>query len=633
MMMPPPPPPGGGRGPRRALTKEEKKNAPKLTWPLAKRILSWLRPYRWHLGLVLLCITAAGLLGIVPSLLTGRMIDKGLYGGDVELLVQLALLSLLVLIASNVISAGEVYLTSWIGQHVTFDMRNKMYAHLQKMGHRFFTSNLQGNIITRMTEDIGGVQQVIASTFLNVFSNCATVIIVLVTLFQKNWVLALVGIGMVPLLVIPTRMVGQKRWAIADATQKQRDQSNQILNETLSVSGQLLVKLFTNEKWEYDAYEAINRETMRLHIKERLMGLWFWRTLRVLRGMGPLLIYVAAGFIMYRMGGSDLTVGDVTVIVSLINRLYQPVDQLLNVQSDVIRSMALFTRIFEYFDLKPEVESPENGYLPSRVRGDIAFDHVAFSYSPEKELLREITFRADAGKTIAIVGASGSGKSTLVNLIPRLYDVQEGSVTLDGVDLRQWDLTALRRQVAAVTQETYLFNDTVRANLLYAKQDATDAELEQACRDANIHDFIMSLPQGYDTQVGNRGFKLSGGEKQRLSIARAILKNPTVLILDEATSSLDSISESLIQQAIEPLLKGRTSIVIAHRLTTVLAADEILVMQEGQIVERGCHAELVEQNGVYRELYETQFRYALDDYEQRKSGVNLHIPKEEQQDV
>lgn len=631
--MMPPPPPGGGRGPRRALTKEEIKNAPKLTWPLVKRILSWLRPYRWRLGLVLLCITAAGILGVVPSLLTGRMIDKGLYGGDVGLLVQLALLSLLVLVVSNVISAGEVYLTSWIGQHVTYDMRNRMYAHLQKMGHRFFTSNLQGDIITRMTEDIGGVQQVISSTFLNVFSNCATVVIVLITLFQKNWVLALVGVAMVPLLVIPTRMVGQKRWAIADATQKQRDRSNQILNETLSVSGQLLVKLFTNEQREYEAYRAINQETTRLAIKERLMGLWFWRSLRVLRGMGPLLIYVAAGFIMYRMGGSTLTVGDVTVMVTLINRLYQPVDQLLNVQSDVIRSMALFTRIFEYFDLKPEVESPENGYLPQEVRGDIAFEEVAFSYSAEKPLLREITFRADAGRTIAIVGASGSGKSTLVNLIPRLYDVQAGRVTLDGVDLRQWDLTALRRQVAAVTQETYLFNDTVRANLLYAKHDATEAELEQACRDANIHDFIMTLPQGYDTQVGNRGFKLSGGEKQRLSIARAILKDPKVLILDEATSSLDSISENLIQEAIGPLLKGRTSIVIAHRLTTVLAADEILVMKEGQIVERGRHAELVEQNGVYRELYETQFRYALDDYEQRKSGVNLHLSKEEHQNV
>ena len=612
--------PGGRRGPRRDLTEEEKKNAPKLTWALTKRVLSWLKPYSWQFGLVLLCIAVVASFEVVPSLLTGKMVDVGLIEGDVPLLFKLGILSLIVLIVSNVISAGQVYLTTWIGQHITFDMRNKMYAHLQTMGHRFFTTNMQGDIITRMTEDIGGVQSVITSTFLNLFSNAATVVIVLITLFQKNWILAIVSILLVPLLIFPTRLVGKKRWEIADATQRQRDKSNQILNETLSVSGQLLVKLFTNEKREYEAYESINRETMRLHIKERLMGLWFWRTLHVLRGIVPILIYVAAGVVMFKLGGKDLTVGDVTVIVSLVNRLHHPVDQLLNIQVDVIRSMALFTRIFEYFDLKPDVVDPKNGHNPETVSGDVAFNEVAFSYTEEKELLRHITFRADAGKTIAIVGASGSGKSTLVNLIPRLYDVQEGAVTLDGVDLRKWDLTALRRQVAAVTQETYLFNDTIRANLLYAKHDATDEELEQACKDANIHDFIMTLPQGYDTEVGNRGFKLSGGEKQRISIARAILKNPKVLILDEATSSLDSISENLIQEAIEPLLKGRTSIVIAHRLTTVLAADEILVMKNGQIVERGCHADLVEQNGVYRELYETQFRYALDDYEKRKKA-------------
>lgn len=500
-----------------------------------------------------------------------------------------------------------------------------MYAHLQKMDHLFYTSNAQGEIITRMTEDIGGVQQVIAGTFLNVFSNTATVVIVLVTLFQKNWLLALLSIALVPLLVFPTRMVGQKRWQVADATQKERDKSNQILNETLSVSGQLLVKLFTNEKREYEAYEAINRETTRLAIRERMMGLWFWRTLHVIRGIVPLLIYVAAGLVMYRLGNSSLSVGDVTVIVALVNRLHHPVDQLLNVQVDVLRSMALFTRIFDYFDLKPKVESPEEGYAPEAAEGAITFENVTFSYSEEKPLLRNVSFQVEAGRTVAIVGSSGSGKSTLVNLLPRLYDVQGGRVLLDGVDLREWDLTALRRQVAAVTQETYLFNDTIRANLLYAKPDATQEELESACRDANIHDFIASLPQGYDTEVGNRGFKLSGGEKQRLSIARAILKSPKVLILDEATSSLDSISESMIQKAIEPLLNGRTSVVIAHRLTTILAADEILVLQNGRIVERGRHAELVEQNGVYRELYETQFRYALDDYEQRK--------KEEQENV
>lgn len=614
------PPPRPGRfGPRMGLTEEEKKNRPKITKEMVVRILSWIKPYKWQLFLVLLCITVAGILSIVPSLLTGQMIDEGLSGPngpDVPLLVHLAGLSLLVLICSNLIALGEVYLTTWIGQHITYDMRNKMYAHLQKMDHRFFTANLQGDIITRMTEDIGGVQAVLSTTFLNIFSNVATIVIVLVTLFEKSWILALVGMAIVPFLILPSRAVGKKRWKIAEETQEQRDKSNQILHETLSVSGQLLVKLFTNEKREYDAYEKVNRETTRLAIKERLVGLWFWRSIHILRGIGPLLIYVAAGLVMVK--NNAITVGDVTVIVALVTRLYNPLDQLLNIQVDVIRSMALFKRIFEYFDLKPAVEDPANGYLPAAVRGDVAFEQVGFSYSEEMPLLKEITFRADAGKTIAIVGASGSGKSTLVNLIPRLFDVQEGRVTLDGTDLREWDLTALRRQIAVVTQETYLFNDTVRANLLYAKAEASQEELEEACKSANIHEFIMGLPQGYDTEVGNRGFKLSGGEKQRISIARAILKDPKVLILDEATSSLDSISENLIQEAIGPLLKGRTSIVIAHRLTTILAADEILVMQKGRIVERGRHEDLVENCGVYRELYETQFRYALDDYDRRR---------------
>lgn len=612
----PPPMRGHRHGPHMELTAEEKKNMPKITPALLKRILAWLKPYRLQLALVLLCIAVSGVLSIVPSLLTGRMIDQGLYQKDVPLLVKLALLSLAVLIGSSLISIGEVYLTTWIGQHVTYDMRNKMYAHLQKMDHRFFTANLQGDIITRMTEDIGGVQSVLSSTFLNVFSNAATVVIVLVTLFQKSWILALVGIAIVPFLLLPTRSVGKRRWKVAEQTQKQRDKSNQILHETLSVSGQLLVKLFTNEDREYEAYRKVNKETTRLAIKERLMGMWFWRSMHVLRGMGPLLIYVIAGVLMVK--NDSISVGDVTVMVALLNRLYQPIDQLLNVQVDVIRSMALFTRIFEYFDLKPAVEDAPDGYAPMQVKGDIAFKNVGFSYTPEMPLLEGVEFRADAGKTIAIVGASGSGKSTLVNMIPRLFDTLEGEVSLDGVDVRQWQLKALRSNIAVVTQETYLFNDTVRANLLYAKPEASQEELEQACKDANIHDFIVSLPQGYDTEVGNRGFKLSGGEKQRLSIARAILKDPKVLILDEATSSLDSISENLIQQAIGPLLEGRTAIVIAHRLTTILAADEILVMKKGKIVERGRHEELVEKDGVYRELYETQFRYALDDYERRK---------------
>ncbi len=613
-----PPPPGARRGPRRALTEEEKKNSPKLTWPLFKRVLTYLVPYRLQLGLALLCLIAAGILGVLPSILTGKMIDLGLYGKNMQVLLRLAFWSLAVLVASNLVTVGQVLLTTRVGQYVTYDMRNQMYAHMQKMGHRFFTSNQQGEIITRMTEDIGGVQAVLSTTMVNLFSDLITVLIVLVTLFQRNWILALVGVAVVPFLVLPTRLVGKRRWEIADATQTQRDRSNQILNETLSVSGQLLVKLFTREQREYENFRAVNLKATKLAIRERLAGMWFWRGLNVLRNMGPLLIYVVGGLVMVRHGAMDLTVGDVTVMVTLINKLYNPVDDLLNIHVDLIRSMALFSRIFLYFDLKPEVESPKNGYQPKEVRGDLAFEQVSFCYSAEQPLLRAVHFQVPQGRMVAIVGTSGAGKSTLVNLIPRLYDVTEGAVLVDGVDVRRWDLYALRRQIAMVTQETYLFNDTVRANLLYAKEGATEEELISACQKAHIHDLITSLPDGYDTEVGNRGFKLSGGEKQRISIARAILKDPKILILDEATSSLDSISETLIQQAISPLLTGRTALVIAHRLTTILAADEILVMEHGKIVERGKHSALVEKEGVYRKLYETQFRYALDDYEQRR---------------
>lgn len=617
--------PIGPRGGPKVLTEEEKKNRPKITKALLARIFSYLKPYRFHLLAVMILIVVAGVLGVFPSIFTGRMIDEGLYGGNLNLLVRYALLSFLVLVLSNLVGAGEIMLTTWIGQFITFDMRNKMYAHLQKMGHLFYTSNRQGDIITRMTEDIGGVQQVIANTLVNVFSNVATVAIVIITLFQKNWILALVGVAIIPFLVLPTRAVGKKRWKIAEETQKERDKSNQILNETLSVSGQLLVKLFTREEREYIAYKEVNLRSAKLAVKERLVGVWFWRSLRVLHNMGPLILYVVAGFLIYRFGDQSLTVGDVTVMVALLNKLYHPIDQLLNVQADVIRSMALFTRIFSYFDMEPSVKNPKNGYLPREGQGVVEFKKVSFSYSEEKPLLKELSFKVEKGKTIAIVGKSGSGKSTLVNLLPRLYDAEEGAVLVDGVDVRDWDLFALRRQIGTVTQESYLFNDTIRNNLLYAKEDATEAELIAACKDANIHDFICSLPQGYDTMVGNRGFKLSGGEKQRLSIARAILKNPKILILDEATSSLDSISEDLIRKAIDPLLHGRTSIVIAHRLTTILAADEILVMQEGRIVERGTHQNLVEKEGIYKELYETQFRYALDDYEARKEGKNNEL--------
>jgi ATP-binding cassette subfamily B protein len=606
----------GGRG-RGFLTEEEKLNKPKITKALLLRIFSYLSPYWLRLFLVFLTIMVSAVLGLLPSILTGRIIDEGLIGKDLNQLILLIGASFVVLVAANVIGVLESYLNISMAQNITFDMRNRLYAHLQKMSHRFFTTSKQGDIITRMTSDINGVQSVISGTLTSILSNIAILVTSAIAMYQKNWILATIGIMIVPLFVIPTKRVGKTRWMIATQTQQKNDEINQVLHETLSVSGQMLSKLFTNEPLEYDKYKAANQEMTRLTIKENMAGRWFRVAMSTYTSVGPMLIYLAGGILMIKYGNTTLSVGDITMMVTLLARLYQPVNSLLNIQVDVIRSMAMFTRIFEYFDMPVEIEDRPNAVSPTEVQGTLSFDQVDFNYDSGQSILKKVSFNIPAGRSVAIVGSSGAGKSTMINLIPRLYDVTGGSIRLDGTDIRDLNLASLRSSIGVVTQDTYLFNGTIKENLLYAKADATDAELIWACREANIHDFIAGLPNGYETLVGNRGVKLSGGEKQRVSIARVILKNPKLIILDEATSSLDSISESLIQEAIEPLLKGKTSIIIAHRLSTIMAADEILVLKSGEIVERGAHEDLVTHNGDYHELYETQFRRALEDHEKR----------------
>ena len=607
----------GVRGGRGFLTDEEKRNKPKITRELLERILSYLAPYWLRLFFVFLTILASAILGLMPSILTGKIIDDGLIGKDFNRLVVLIGASLAVLVLSNLIGVLESYLNISMAQNITFDMRNRLYAHLQKMSHRFFTTSKQGDIITRMTSDINGVQSVISGTLTSILSNIAILVTSAIAMYQKNWLLASIGILIVPMFIIPTKRVGKTRWMIATQTQQKNDEINQVLNETLSVSGQMLSKLFTNEPLEYEKYKTANHEMTRLSIKENMAGRWFRVAMSTYTSVGPMLIYLAGGILMLKYGKTTLSVGDISMMVTLLARLYQPVNSLLNIQVDVIRSMAMFTRIFEYLDMPVEIENQPRAIRPAKVEGRLQFDQVDFQYDAGQPILKQLSFELPAGRSVAIVGSSGAGKSTMINLIPRLYDVTGGAIRLDGTDIREMDLTSLRNSIGVVTQDTYLFNGTIRENLLYAKANASEQELIGACRKANIHDFIARLPQGYDTLVGNRGVKLSGGEKQRVSIARVILKDPRLIILDEATSSLDSISESLIQEAIEPLLKGKTSIIIAHRLSTIMAADEILVLEKGEIVERGAHADLVNQNGVYHELYETQFRRALEDHENR----------------
>ena len=600
---------GGPMG-RGFMTEEEKANRPKVTSALLKRVFSYLKPY-WKQFLLILCaIALSSLLALYPSVLTGRIVDALAEKKGIAILVRLIILSLAVTLGSNLIGVGQNYLNAWIAQHITFDMRNKMYAHLQKMSQRFFTTNNQGDIITRMTSDISGVQSVITNTFTSILSNSITLIAALVVMYQRNWILATMGVLVIPLFVIPSRHAGKTRWTLTRESQACNDEINGILNETLSVSGQMLVKLFGKENYEYERYKNVNQRMIRLNIKESMAGRWFFMIISTFSSIGPMLLYLVGGILMMQYQ-QDLSVGDITVMVALLGRMYGPVNSLLNIQVEWIRSMAMFTRIFDYFDLPVEIENAPDAITPPSSDGSVEFSHVNFSYEPERQILYDVSFSLKAGHSVAIVGPSGSGKSTIINLIPRLYDSQEGRITFGGTDVKKLDLAFLRRNVGIVSQETYLFNGSIRENLLYAKPDATEEELIAACRKANIYDFIEKQETGLDTMVGNRGLKLSGGEKQRLSIARVLLKDPALLIFDEATSALDSISESRIQEAIEPIIQSRTSILIAHRLSTILAADEILVVKDGRIVERGVHSDLVKAGGTYTELYETQFKKAL----------------------
>ncbi len=611
--------PGAPRMPKSFLTEEERRNMPKLTKALAQRVLSYLKPYRLQFALVFASIVLSAAIGLLPSIITGKIVDEALLGKDLALLVRLLLIAFATLLASQLVSVLESYINAWISQHIIYDMKNQMYGHLQSMPHAFFTTQPQGEIITRMNSDIDGVSTVISTTLTGIVSNLAVVATTAVALAGMNWKLAIVGFLVIPLFILPTREVGKTRWKLLSQGQEKHDQMNNIVTETLSVSGSLLVKLFTREQREMEAFRAVNGDVMKIAMKEQRSGKFF----RVMMGMfteiGPLLIYFAGGYFLVAQSDPTLTVGVVTATVALVNRLYRPVQQLLNIQVDMTRSLALFTRIFDFLDRPVAIESKPHALKPDLGQASIAFDHVRFGYEKGQKILNDMTFTVPSGKMYAIVGPSGSGKSTTVSLIPRLYDVDSGAVRVAGVDVRDIDLHYLRQNIGMVTQDTYLFNGTVRENLLLAKEDATQAELEKACKIANIHTLIMSQPGGYDSMVGNRGLKLSGGEKQRISIARTVLKNPRILILDEATSALDSILESAIQDALDVLMEGRTSIVIAHRLSTVLAADEILVVDHGKIVEQGNHESLLTQGGLYRELYETQFQKALERSAQESS--------------
>ena len=596
---------GGGRGGGggRMHFSDDKKVA--INWKLLPRIGTFYKPYIATMALMLLTILIQAGLGLIPPQLTRLMIDKAILGGDMRLLVLLFFGTLGFSVVSGLFGVAESYLNSWVGTRIVRDLRNKLFTHLQQLPLTFYNASRTGDIISRMNNDVNGIQGVITSTVTNVISNVVNIIAVLTIMISTNWRLTVLGVIVIPLFIVPTRLVGRVRWRIARATQEKFAEMSVFIHEHLGISGVILSKIFVRQDEHSHEYRQISGKVAELQLKESLAGRWFGMVMRVFGEIGPQLIYLYGGYLVIK---GELTVGAIIAFNAYQQRLTKPVTQLSNLHVDISRSMALVERLFEYMDTDPECPGNEN--LPDLppVSGAIEFRDVFFRYSEDgPAVLSGVSFKAEPGQLVALVGPSGAGKTTITTLVPRLYNVDSGSVLIDGTDITKVSLSSLRRQIGMVTQDIFLFNDTVRANLLYAKPNASEDEIVAAAKAAYIHDLITSLPQGYDTIVGERGIKLSGGEKQRIAIARIVLNNPRIFILDEATSSLDSRAEYYVQQALSPLLVGRTSLVIAHRLSTILAADQILVVEDGRIVESGTHAELLANDSLYATLYQQQF--------------------------
>ena len=579
--------------------------------PKIKRKAEWRRigaffiPYWRQEALVLVCILIGSLLGLLPPLFTKWLIDDAIpqhsTGGVVNNVAGMVVSALV----AGVIGVYQGYLNSFVGEGIMRDIRTSLVAHLHRMSLSFFTNTKTGEIMNRVSSDVDNVDNVVTGTLVSIVTNVAMMITTLVTIFILDWRLALIAIAVVPLMILPLGPVGRRMYDIRKQTRVKRDEIESITQETLSISGITLIKTFVREAFEKQRFFAVGTDLMTLEIRLAMVGRWFIAAITAMVIIGPALVWLAGGYLAI---GAGLSVGTIVAFVAFLSRLYGPASALAGVQVQIISALAVFERIFEYLDMEPEGAEKPNALALSAVRGQVAFTDVQFQYTPERSALDDITFRIEPGQMAAFVGPSGAGKTTITQLVPRFYDPQSGVVSIDGHDVRDVTLASLRENVGIVTQETYLFHDTIAANLRYAKMDAPDSDLVAAARAANIHDFIASLPDGYETIVGERGHKLSGGERQRLAIARVLLKNPRILILDEATSALDSNNEALIQAALVPLMAGRTSLVIAHRLSTILSADVIFVVERGKIVESGTHAALLMRNGAYAELYFKQFR-------------------------
>ena len=630
---------------------------PKVTRALLQRVLGYSLPYRRQILIMLLLILFSTGLTLLNPLILRAMIDQAIPNGDVNQVIRLALALLVIPALRGGLSVFQRMLNARIGEGVIYDLRVALYTHLQRMSLRFFTHTRVGELMSRLNNDVVGAQNAISNTIVGIITDAIEAIAVLAVMLSLEWRLTLISVAILPLFILVARRLGDRLREIAREHMNVNAQMNAMMNETLNIGGALLVKLFGRRQDEVDRFQDRSGRVRDIGIQRALYGVIFFVIIGLLSAIGTAVVYGVGGVLVIRQ---VFTIGTIVAFGSYLSNLYGSLQGLTNSPVEFATSVVSFERVFEVIDLPLDIPEKPDAYPLREVSGALEFEHVNFNYqapsqsvlsavarygsmdnvntvisgsasaagsdkpsdTPAEEIhrsqareqaLKDITFTASPGQLVALVGPSGAGKTTLTYLIPRLYDPISGVIRIDGWDLREVTLNSLATQIGMVTQETYLFHDTIRTNLLYARLDATQAELEAAAQAANIHDFIRELPEGYNTIVGERGYRLSGGEKQRLALARVILKNPRILVLDEATSHLDSESEALIQEALKRVMAGRTSIVIAHRLSTILAADLILVMDRGQIVERGRHSELLALGGLYASLYETQFSHEIPD--------------------
>jgi ATP-binding cassette subfamily B protein len=593
-----------------------------------RRVISLFRPHQAQVSVATALVLVTALLGVVNPLMQKVIFDDVFSGRhvagpfglrDFRLLLLYAGIMVVTPILSSLLGIVQTYVTTVIGQEVIQELRNRLYRHLQAMSLKFFTDTRTGEIQSRLSSDVAGVQTVVTDTFTSIVSNVAILLTTVVAMWLLSPALTVLSLFLVPLFILLTTRVGSVRRSIASQTQKTIADLSALVEETLSVSGVLLTKTFGRQKASMERFERENGRLARLFVRQQMVGRSFMAMIGTFFSVSPALVYLLAGYLAFGNHGrpisfplvGSLTVGTLVAFTTLQSRLFFPIGQMLQVQIEVVGAFALFDRVYEYMDMPHDiVEKPDAIAIPPQeVSGEIEFSEVGFSYIGKgaAQALSGVSFKARSGQLVALVGPSGAGKTTTTYLIPRLYDVDQGSVKIDGIDVRDFQLEALGELIGVVTQETYLFHASVRENLLFARPGASDEELWTALEAAAIADRVRELSDGLGTVVGERGYRLSGGEKQRVAIARVFLKNPRILLLDEATSALDTKSERLIQAAFSKLMQGRTTVAIAHRLSTILRADQILVMDRGRVVERGTHAELVDRSGLYSQLYLEQF--------------------------